>query len=656
MNIAASVKAHGAVYEGDLTKAITHLISFRTDGAKYKAAKQWGLRIVSAEWIRDSIERGMILEEKLYDPTCPPAERGIGAWDRTKPNRTSLGKRSRDSNNTVEGSKRKLRRTASTKLNSQSDGIWGDIVGGNMVAQVRRSGVWETDDSGTLSISTRPSLREHETASSRLTSVHPPAQRVPVKHGIFAGCRFYIHGFVEKRLEILHGHLTSNDGEVASTIEDLVISSENGTARLFRIVPHDLPVSSYPPLPESQVIIETVTFWWVEICLHRKKFQEPNDHVIGRPFPAFPIEGFNDGSMSICSSAFTGIDLLHLKSAVRLIGATYSEDMTPHSSVLVTKDMKSVRKDKFDHAMEWKVPLVTADWLWDSISSSKQLSYTKYRCRTQKRSGSLPVTAAPTTTTSRHSERSKSAITRPIPPMVEEVQPEPPVESPALNEASLKTKSDIVLQMGPPPDPSDATTAELSYTVSYKNEPLTERNLNSPTRTVSTAPAPSCHPAPPQPSKFDTEISSLLNKAKSTAPETTQTRKRTNRILGRATSNISAASSSLSRATSVDSTVNTGHAPAALKDQASNERMEMLLNNDDRKRRAEEETQPSMTQLEYIDPEAETAREAVLARMMPEGEGGVKRKRGRERAVTMGDLMGTGQKRVTRRSGGKVEK
>src|SRR5271156_1983379 len=93
LEIAEQVKANGAVYEGDLTKQITHLISFRTEGAKYRAAKSWGLRIVSIEWLRDSLERSMILDEKLYDPALPEEERGRDAWDRTKPKRTSLGKR-----------------------------------------------------------------------------------------------------------------------------------------------------------------------------------------------------------------------------------------------------------------------------------------------------------------------------------------------------------------------------------------------------------------------------------------------------------------------------------------------------------------------------------------------------------------------------------
>src|SRR4051812_3636993 len=73
---------NGADYHGDLTKKITHLIAFKPEGAKYKYAKSWGLQIVSLEWLYDGAKRGMILDEKLYNPEWPVSERGKGAWVR----------------------------------------------------------------------------------------------------------------------------------------------------------------------------------------------------------------------------------------------------------------------------------------------------------------------------------------------------------------------------------------------------------------------------------------------------------------------------------------------------------------------------------------------------------------------------------------------
>ena len=136
--IIEQVLDNGGEYHGDLTKNVTHLIVNKPEGAKYKHAKAWGLHLVSVEWLQDSLERGMILDEKLFNPEWPVEGRGKDAWNRR---RTSLGKRPREDNVALlDEGKRKLRRTASTKLSSQNEKIWGDIVGSNNEIQAANSG------------------------------------------------------------------------------------------------------------------------------------------------------------------------------------------------------------------------------------------------------------------------------------------------------------------------------------------------------------------------------------------------------------------------------------------------------------------------------------------------------------------------------------
>src|SRR4051794_40363598 len=145
----------------------------------------------------------MILEEALYDPSLPPDERGRNAWDRTKPKRTSLGKRRReDSLASADGSKRKLRRTASSKLNSQHEGLWGDIVGpgGSMQPQVARSGVWESTDDQPKAVDGELQNNVAADTSRIKTEVAPD---LPTIQGVFSGCRFYLDGFDPKKSQIL---------------------------------------------------------------------------------------------------------------------------------------------------------------------------------------------------------------------------------------------------------------------------------------------------------------------------------------------------------------------------------------------------------------------------------------------------------------------
>jgi DNA replication regulator DPB11 len=128
----SSIRDNGATHSGDLTRATTHLIAREPKGKKYDMAPKWGVKVVAEEWLRDSLERGMALDESLYLLTMNPEERGRGAWKRPhhhpQPD-TVLGKRSsQEAELPPPPGKRKIRRALSKKLSSQHDAIWSDIA------------------------------------------------------------------------------------------------------------------------------------------------------------------------------------------------------------------------------------------------------------------------------------------------------------------------------------------------------------------------------------------------------------------------------------------------------------------------------------------------------------------------------------------------
>jgi DNA replication regulator DPB11 len=121
------VQENGGEYTGDLTKDVTHLIAARPEGKKYEYGIQWQKKVVSIQWYRDTRARGMQLDESLYHPTLPAHQQGVGAWNRRAQPESQLGKRTREE---IVGPEppRKLRRTASARLGSQTDSMWTDIV------------------------------------------------------------------------------------------------------------------------------------------------------------------------------------------------------------------------------------------------------------------------------------------------------------------------------------------------------------------------------------------------------------------------------------------------------------------------------------------------------------------------------------------------
>lgn len=211
-----NIIANGGDYRGDLTREVTHLIAKSPAGKKYEYAGAWGVKVVSTEWLRDSLERGMTLDETLYDPRMPIEERGKEAWIRRTASTSSLGKRARDDVPALNAA-RKLRRTASAKLGSQNESIWTDIVGGGFGQEGRDKSESE-DQRGTgedavdrssrtlvLGEVTAPDAPSSDVGAANGYSTRDmltvgAKDQSGVKGGIFYGKSFFIHGFDERKV------------------------------------------------------------------------------------------------------------------------------------------------------------------------------------------------------------------------------------------------------------------------------------------------------------------------------------------------------------------------------------------------------------------------------------------------------------------------
>jgi DNA replication regulator DPB11 len=80
--------------------------------------------------------------------------------------------------------------------------------------------------------------------------------------------------------------------------------------------------------------------------------------------------------MTICSTAFSGVDLLHVSKVIRLAGAAYEEYLSPQVSVLVCNS--AAPSKKLRHALSWNVPAVRAEWLWDSVTAGYRKPFDTY--------------------------------------------------------------------------------------------------------------------------------------------------------------------------------------------------------------------------------------------------------------------------------------
>ncbi|KAH8902881.1 hypothetical protein BR93DRAFT_981867 [Coniochaeta sp. PMI_546] len=375
-----TITANGADYTGDLTRKVTHLIVNKPEGKKYAAAKSWNVQTVAVEWLYDSVERGMILDEKCYDPVLPKEERGKGAWIRREVKRVSLGKRLRDTAAAAEGDgRRKLRKTASMKLSSQRDNMWGDILGKPPSAadpqpQQPDEEPTQPNPRGSLSkLDHQPqtSRSSFDTQGSKLASFGAVEEVA-----VFSSCCFYVHGFPPRHSEIVVNYISSLGGLICPSLDDISSNSGAQMAHRFMIVPQDAKPGSYPQPPAPDNNIQVVTEFFVEKCMHKKQFFNPASHVIGRPFPVFPLPGF--GELSVSTAGFTGVDLNHVDKAIRQLGARYDERFKASTSLLVCSSLQGVRRQKLDLALQWRVPVVSASWLWTCISEGVKVPIKRF--------------------------------------------------------------------------------------------------------------------------------------------------------------------------------------------------------------------------------------------------------------------------------------
>ena len=368
------IAANGGNYKPNLTKDETHLIAKDPIGAKYEFAEKWGIKTVTVEWMDQSLERGMILEETKYHPSMPPERRGQGAWIHRTTSTSSLGKRKVGKEPGADRSRR-LRRTASARLETHNSGIWGEIAVQDVKPEPRlEHDVW--DDQVEVKPQDLQDERQQSLNAPRkdLGRTEPmaegkPHKHPPEKHELFHGCSFLLHGFNQQQSPVVEGHLRSRGAEIVD------LSSLTGSAEeIFVVVPHTMAASRVTDCLSPSVSYILVTELWIERCIFGKAYHEPTAHVTSQPLAVIPVSGFEN--MRIASTGVHGLDLGHMSKMLNLVGAKYVENFDPQASLLLSS--ANPTEEKLQHAKVWEKPVVKVEWLWDSLRHGTSLPLEPY--------------------------------------------------------------------------------------------------------------------------------------------------------------------------------------------------------------------------------------------------------------------------------------
>jgi len=114
---------------------------------------------------------------------------------------------------------------------------------------------------------------------------------------------------------------------------------------------------------------------WLYFLISRNKYQCPMRRLLHYPYPENDIEGFRNAKITI--SNYTGEARVFLDSLVKAAGGSFTKNMTPDNTHLITAHMAS---EKCMAAKDWNIELVNHLWLEESYAKGKlqALSNSRY--------------------------------------------------------------------------------------------------------------------------------------------------------------------------------------------------------------------------------------------------------------------------------------
>ncbi|EEB07021.1 BRCT domain-containing protein Rad4 [Schizosaccharomyces japonicus yFS275] len=338
--IEQAVVRNGGFFSPDLTRDITHLIAGNMTGRKYEFALKWNIKVVRQEWLWDSIRRGAVLDADFYSMDVPDDQVGVGAYP-TAIHATHVAQKRTIGNTTREAEAEEDIVLTKKRRKGIKDGLWDHL---SRTTSFRT----EEDESNEndLFVENEPEMVDQEVDLQF-------EKNVPKK--LFHGLFFYAHGFDEGKRSRLYRCLLMNDGTIMDTPERL---------STYVIVPHDMYIDDVPTLPNK-----IVNEWWIEKCLFHKRVYKPEEYPLAQPFMKSSLKS-SFSELALHFSGFKGIDVVHLRKLVELLGARYFEYFGAQRSLLVVNTFESFGSKtllKMNHAVKWQVRVVGIPWLWEVL-------------------------------------------------------------------------------------------------------------------------------------------------------------------------------------------------------------------------------------------------------------------------------------------------
>eukprot|EP01133_Synstelium_polycarpum_P001177 gene1177-1354_t len=310
------VTENGGKYIPDYrVKDISHLVSTDATSPKHKAAMNTRTKIVTPQWLHDSIRLGSIQDESLYQvDSAPPSSTG----------------------------------SMSSISSSRGGGLVG-YVPTPMPAPISMSPSMRSLDSQQSMASIIPST--HQNTNTALV-VSIPSERIP----IFRDMNFVVAGFGDEDMTEIISIIREECGYVIDmqTLPTQVANMEIH----YLVAQHGVNIDDTTKrLTDMSPPIVSVDF--IDACIYQRCVLDHESHEVYRPFKRVnTLTG-----LTIVSSGYNDAEVANIKIVSKILGAKFNRRAVQGATHLVTSSTTSA---KYEAALaERNISIVTIRWLYD---------------------------------------------------------------------------------------------------------------------------------------------------------------------------------------------------------------------------------------------------------------------------------------------------
>ena len=218
--------------------------------------------------------------------------------------------------------------------------------------------------------------QQHELSSSAASGRSASTWSRRKRKNQLSGKRFTLsHALTEAEERKARKLVEEHGGTISQSPAGGLAASTGNAGNIFAICPHgqstntfSLPTFTSPGRSASSSSRSNVTLQWVEDCCHHT--MKPGEHADPSVCPAFTPLPFklplpNADKCVVCVSGFTGMGRKRIQVLLALVGATACERLSKQTTTMLV----SLKPEgpKYDSAVQWRVPIVTVDWLYESV-------------------------------------------------------------------------------------------------------------------------------------------------------------------------------------------------------------------------------------------------------------------------------------------------